>query len=644
MLIAEKVAIRTLEAVEDTRTAELPRHVVVIWHPLLARICIVTWRLYMALRLYLLVTSRTFSLLQWAFLFAEWSIASRTSSSSVAELGCCMPCDDSQRLTIAAGVAAQTKPRRPLLRAIGSNLPRIDVLIPCCGESHEIILNTIKAACMLDYPVQQLTVALLDDSNSPQLRTAVAELAKDHANVRYVARGKEAHFVFSKAGNLNHTLLNVQNIDWPAPEYVAVFDADFIPEPQFLRATLPHLLRSSKVAMVSTPQHFYNLPATDPLFQALDYGTSILEPIQDRRGFAVCSGSGFLFRRDAVLQVGCFPTSAFNEDHLLTALLLRSNWEIIHTQEPLQFGLVPDSIEGHIGQRQRWSLGVVQVVNVWWDNDLTVSTAHRWEIAKEGFMFAVYLMQCVFTMVIVPIALLSDQQLVSYSARWELKTVLVLALLYHTACWVHDYITAISSNFLCSPVTAQVMNLARYYTFTLLGRRGEVMPRPTFSTGTSWAALSPTTQAKPQPQQQQQPPTPSSIDRLKRLLTHSGLLVHVLLFLLVPVSLFLSLRRNCTSLSLCPAALQKAAFPPALLLSYVVVTQCYVPISHLLNTTVWPERGSMLMQKEPGGVFYPSLAARERALRRRKKRVGAGGHFLMVLGVILTVAVAIWRL
>ncbi|CZT46426.1 related to glycosyl transferase [Rhynchosporium secalis] len=643
MFIEERVAIRTLEVVEDTRTAELPRDVVVIWHPLVARICIVTWRLYMALRFYLLVTSRTSSLLQWGFLFAEWSIA--------------MPCEDSQRLTIAAGVAAQSKPRRPLLRAIGSNLPSIDVLIPCCGESHEIILNTVKAACMLDYPVQQLTVALLDDGNSPQLRTAVAELAKNHANVRYVARGKKANYVFSKAGNLNHTLLNVQGIDWPAAEYVAVFDADFIPEPQFLRATLPHLLRSSKVAMVSTPQHFYNLPATDPLLQALDYGTSILEPIQDRRGFAVCSGSGFLFRRDAVLQVGCFPTSAFNEDHLLTALLLRSNWEIIHTQEPLQFGLVPDSMEGHIGQRQRWSLGVVQMVNILRAKHLTASAAHRREIAKEGFMFGVYLMQCVFTMAIVPIALLSDQQLVSYSAKWELKTVLILALLYHTACWVHEYVTAISSNFLCSTfphlnqvwlTIPQLMNLTRYYTFTLLGRRDKVMPRPTFSSGTSWAALSPTAQAKPQQQQQQQPqsqpPSPSSIYRLKRLLFHSGLLVHVLLFFLVPVSLFLSLRRTCTSLSICPAALQKAAFPPAIWLSYVVVTQCYVPVSHLLKTTVWPERESMLVQREPGGVLYPSLAARDRALHRRKERVGAGGHFLVVLGVFLAVAVSIWRL
>ncbi|KAF2422737.1 nucleotide-diphospho-sugar transferase [Tothia fuscella] len=432
----EEATIHNLETIDDPRNEELPQYVIVFWHPLVAYSCIITWRLYMIMRVYLFVTSGNFHLLQLGFLFAEWSFAVLS--------------EDSQRLTISTGNAANSKPRRPLLRARGSNLPNVDVLVTCCGEDVEIIINTVKAACMFEYPVQKFRVVLLDDGDSTRLRTAIAELARDHTNVRYVARKKQACYSFSKAENLNHALLNVQNINWPAPEFVAVFDADFIPEPHFLRATLPHVLRNSKVAIVSTLQHFYNLPAKDPLFQALDYGTSILEPMQDRRGLAVCSGTGFLFRREAILQVGGFPACSFNEDHLLTALLRGSSWQIVLAQEPLQFGLVPDSIEGHIGQRQRWSLGVVQMVNIWWADEVKMNAKHRWQVGKEGFMFAVHLVRCAFAMAIVPVSLLSDQQLVSYSARWELKTVLILAWIYHANCWLHEYIIAISSNFLCS--------------------------------------------------------------------------------------------------------------------------------------------------------------------------------------------------
>lgn len=309
-------------------------------------------------------------------------------------------------------------------------------------------MDTIKAACALDYPQHCFHVLVLDDGNSGELRRAVMELRVQYPNLHYSARPKRPSFAFSKAGNINHALREIHDVQWPGPELIAVFDADFIAEPSFLRATVPHLTQNPKIGMVSTPQHFYNLPDGDPILQALDYGTSILEPLQDRQGTATCSGSGFVVRRGAVLQFGGFPTFSFNEDVLLSLLLAQAGWQIIHLQEPLQFGLVPGSLEAHISQRQRWSIGVSQLVGVLSPSIyLPITFSQRIAFAQEGFLFACHLMWCSFSLVMVPLALFAGTSLVAYSSIRQLQLLLGLAISYHATAWTHEFLTAASSSY-----------------------------------------------------------------------------------------------------------------------------------------------------------------------------------------------------
>lgn len=358
------------------------------------------------------------------------------------------PSITAQRLTIRAGSAARIRARRPLLRLVGSELPTVDVLVVCCGENVDIIMDTVKAACALDYPRHCFHVLVLDDGNSSDVRTAVTELRIQYPSLHYSARSKRPKFAFSKAGNINHALHEIHNVQWPSPELIAVFDADFIAEPSFLRATVPHLMHRQKIGMVSTPQHFYNLPYGDPLLQALDYGTSILEPLQDRQSTATCSGSGFVVRRSAVLQFGGFPTFSFNEDVLLSLLLAQAGWEIIHLQEPLQFGLVPGSLEAHISQRQRWSIGVSQLVGVLNPSVyLPITFSQRIAFAQEGFLFACHLVWCTFSLIMVPLALFAGSSLVAYSSTGQLKLLQTLAILYHATTWMHEFLTAASSSY-----------------------------------------------------------------------------------------------------------------------------------------------------------------------------------------------------
>jgi cellulose synthase/poly-beta-1,6-N-acetylglucosamine synthase-like glycosyltransferase len=118
---------------------------------------------------------------------------------------------------------------RPKLRLIGENVPTVDVFVTCCGEDVDVIMDTVRAACYLDYPLDRFRVLLLDDGKDPELEEAMAKLSVLFPNVIYVARpkfpGVPHHF---KAGNLNYGLDHVHTLPGGAGQFMAALDADMV--------------------------------------------------------------------------------------------------------------------------------------------------------------------------------------------------------------------------------------------------------------------------------------------------------------------------------------------------------------------------------------------------------------------------------
>ena len=142
---------------------------------------------------------------------------------------------------------------KPRLRLLGDSAPSVDVIITCCGEHMGILTDTIRAACALDYPRNRFRLIVSDDKMVPELRKFVTDLCTRYRNVFYTAReiGKNHGY---KAGNLNHGLAVVEKLPGGPGQFVASLDSDMIPEPEWLRALIPHLALDPKVAMVSPPQ------------------------------------------------------------------------------------------------------------------------------------------------------------------------------------------------------------------------------------------------------------------------------------------------------------------------------------------------------------------------------------------------------
>lgn len=243
----------------------------------------------------------------------------------------------------------------------GPNGDSVDVIITVCLENQDVVVDTLRAACAIDYPADQYRVIVADDGADRSLRSLVDSMRREYGNLYYFARSKTAgvHHKF-KAGNINSTLQWTSTLAGGPAAWVAVLDVDMLPQPEWLRVLLSHARQDPQIGMAVPPQDFYNIPTNDILFQSTESQFVLDEPVRNRFSGAWCSGSGFLARRAAIESIGGFPDTSLSEDILCSMKLNAAGWRVIFVNEKLQWGLMPDSIDSHAEQRRRWAVGSVQ--------------------------------------------------------------------------------------------------------------------------------------------------------------------------------------------------------------------------------------------------------------------------------------------
>lgn len=150
----------------------------------------------------------------------------------------------------------------------GQSAPSVDVLITCCGESLDVILDTVKAAAAQNYPSNCFRVFVLDDGHDNALQRAIKQLGSarhdGRAKVHYLSRTlRPGAKSFFKAGNLQYGI--DESCRLGSSDFIAGLDADMIPEAQWLRKMVPHLIMSDTNGIVVNPQvgfcFGYTLPA-----------------------------------------------------------------------------------------------------------------------------------------------------------------------------------------------------------------------------------------------------------------------------------------------------------------------------------------------------------------------------------------------
>ena len=249
---------------------------------------------------------------------------------------------------------------RPVKKLMNfQNVPNVDIFITTCNEEIDAILDTLLSVLNLNYPREKYMIYVLDDGGDEELMGIVEEFKSEQhvTNLIYLRRekvpGKPHHF---KAGNINYGL------QYSDGEYIAIIDADMILHRDFLNYTLPHIMFSSEVAFLQTPQSFYNIRPGDPLSdsQYMWYANILLH--RDTLHCASCCGTGAIFRRTQLEEIGGFQTKSITEDVLTSTMLFSKGYRSVYVNYKLQMGLAPWTYRGYLKQRDRWGRGAIQLI------------------------------------------------------------------------------------------------------------------------------------------------------------------------------------------------------------------------------------------------------------------------------------------
>ncbi|KDQ13662.1 glycosyltransferase family 2 protein [Botryobasidium botryosum FD-172 SS1] len=372
------------------------------------------------------------------------------------------------------------KPRnRRQLRLVGTEgLPTADVIICCCGEDIDIIMDTVRAACAMSYPLDRFRVILSDDGGSDELQRTADALQKASApNLIYHRRTKIKGVPHhAKAGNINAALEKSKSFDWgwDGPgEYTAFLDADMIPLPSMLRALFAHLFIDPQLAHAGLPQAYYNVPPGDLLNQDMRIFFDRIELIKDAAGVAWCTGSGYVMRRSVLDEIGGVPTASIAEDVFCSSLILGAGYRCAYVHERLQWGLVPDSFLGHIKQRTRWTLGTLQTTNnlnwwLWGARIRKLTFMQRLSGLTFGITSVLNIAVCL-SLIVLPYVLFSGSVLIPVTDSSEIKLLIRITFVNTMAGRFHEILWSMPPGYLGNRRDTQALSwMAPYNAITII--------------------------------------------------------------------------------------------------------------------------------------------------------------------------------
>ena len=242
--------------------------------------------------------------------------------------------------------------------SLPADLPRVLVQVPVYNEPL-VVERSMAAMGALDWPRDRLTIQLLDDSNditSDIAAHAIARLRRDGIDAHHVRRDDRGGF---KAGALAAGMA----LD-DAP-YVAVFAADFVPPPGWLKQAMAAMLSHPRAAFVQTRIEWGNgernwLTRAQRLMQ--DAHFAVEQDVRARRGVPFqFNGTGGIWRRAAVEEAGGWSHDTLSEDLDLVLRTYLKGWTGVFLMDTHVVGELPQKVEDFSAQQSRWSKGFVQV-------------------------------------------------------------------------------------------------------------------------------------------------------------------------------------------------------------------------------------------------------------------------------------------
>ncbi len=234
--------------------------------------------------------------------------------------------------------------------------PLATIQLPMFNEYY-VVERLIRAVCKIDYPKDKLEIQVLDDSIDETQHLAqklVAEYKAKGYDIEYIHRIDRSGF---KAGALKAGLEKAKG------EFIAIFDADFVPKPEFLKKTIPYF-KDESIGCVQTRWEHLNeeysfLTRSQAL--ALDGHFVIEQQVRNKAGFFInFNGTAGIWRKETIIDAGDWQPDTLTEDLDLSYRAQLKGWKFKFLNNVTSPAELPADINALKTQQFRWTKGAVE--------------------------------------------------------------------------------------------------------------------------------------------------------------------------------------------------------------------------------------------------------------------------------------------
>ena len=253
-------------------------------------------------------------------------------------------------------LAYLSRSRKEVIDTTEMGTPSVTIQLPIYNEKY-VAKRLVDAVCTMDYPKEKMRIMVLDDSDDDTvdlLGTIVDEYKKHGFQIEHVRRGTRKGY---KAGALKYAMQTTDT------EYVAIFDADFIPPNWFLKRAITHFAKPN-IGLVQCRWGHVNenySAITQAQALSLDFHFLIEQKAKSNSHlFMNFNGTAGIWKRDCIEDAGGWHTATLVEDLDLSYRAQMKGWKCVFLPDIVVDAELPVQMNAAKRQQFRWAKGSIQ--------------------------------------------------------------------------------------------------------------------------------------------------------------------------------------------------------------------------------------------------------------------------------------------
>ncbi len=246
--------------------------------------------------------------------------------------------------------------RKEILSTANVGTPSVTIQLPIYNEKY-VAKRLVDAVCMMDYPKEKMRIMVLDDSDDETvdlLSDVVAKYKEQGFQIDHIRRGTRKGY---KAGALKHAMQTTDT------EFVAIFDADFIPPNWFLKRAIPHFSKSN-IGFVQCRWGHINenySAITQAQALSLDFHFLIEQKAKSNSNlFMNFNGTAGIWKCACIEDAGGWHTATLVEDLDLSYRAQMKGWKCVFLPDIVVDAELPVQMNAAKRQQFRWAKGSIQ--------------------------------------------------------------------------------------------------------------------------------------------------------------------------------------------------------------------------------------------------------------------------------------------